>query len=161
MRLPTIDFGVLKWLAREASLLPLAFSINPAFCVGFPYIFRLPPHCPTAEPSSKQKVLEALSRKFTMDADVDLAAVAEACPPQFTGADMYALCSDAWMTAFKQHISQLGGLPAGGNGNASAIMVRQADFLQAATTLQPSLGEDEIAKYEALRDQYEGGAARH
>ncbi|KFM26443.1 Peroxisome biogenesis protein 6 [Auxenochlorella protothecoides] len=113
------------------------------------------------EPSSKQKVLEALSRKFTMDADVDLAAVAEACPPQFTGADMYALCSDAWMTAFKQHISQLGGLPAGGNGNASAIMVRQADFLQAATTLQPSLGEDEIAKYEALRDQYEGGAARH
>ncbi|RMZ56581.1 hypothetical protein APUTEX25_001428 [Auxenochlorella protothecoides] len=114
-----------------------------------------------AEPSSKQKVLEALSRKFTMDADVDLAAVAEACPPQFTGADMYALCSDAWMTAFKQHISKLGGLPAGGNGNASAIMVRQADFLQAATTLQPSLGEDEIAKYEVLRDQYEGGAARH
>ncbi|KAL6774154.1 hypothetical protein ACKKBG_A23960 [Auxenochlorella protothecoides x Auxenochlorella symbiontica] len=113
------------------------------------------------EPSSKQKVLEALSRKFTMDADVDLAAVAEACPPQFTGADMYALCSDAWMTAFKQHISKLGGLPAGGNGNASAIMVRQADFLQAATTLQPSLGEDEIAKYEVLRDQYEGGAARH
>ncbi|KAK2076807.1 hypothetical protein QBZ16_005033 [Prototheca wickerhamii] len=103
------------------------------------------------EPAAKQKVLEALTRKFALAPDVDLAAAAEACPRQFTGADMYALCSDAWMTAFRRHVAE----PLEpGQQRADAVIVRQADFIKAATTLQPSLSSAEIAKYEALRDQY-------
>ena len=49
--------------------------------------------------------LQALSRKFRLAADVDLAEVAQCCPPQLTGADLYALCADAWMVALKRRLA--------------------------------------------------------
>lgn len=56
---------------------------------------------------SKLKVLQALTRKFVMEDDIDLGIIAEKCPPTFTGADMYALSSDAWMTALKRTVAQV------------------------------------------------------
>lgn len=53
--------------------------------------------------------LQALSKKFLLSPDIDLVSVAESCPPQLTGADMYALCADAWMNAFKRTVGALGG----------------------------------------------------
>jgi len=49
----------------------------------------------------KQKVLEALTRKFTLGRNVSLEAIAQKCPLNFTGADFYALCSDAMVNAIK------------------------------------------------------------
>ncbi len=57
--------------------------------------------------NSKLKVLEALTRKFVLEDDIDLPIIAEKCPPTFTGADMYALSSDAWMTALKRTVAQV------------------------------------------------------
>jgi peroxin-6 len=45
------------------------------------------------------KVLEALTRKFRLDPGLDLRSVAEKCPFNYTGADFYALCSDAMLSA--------------------------------------------------------------
>ena len=56
---------------------------------------------------SKLKVLQALTRKFTLKDDIDLPIIAEKCPRTFTGADMYALSSDAWMTALKRTVAQV------------------------------------------------------
>lgn len=43
-------------------------------------------------------ILQALTRKFTLDEDVgDLSIIAEQCPFNLTGADFYALCSDAML----------------------------------------------------------------
>jgi peroxin-6 len=39
--------------------------------------------------------------------DVDLDALAEKCPSTLTGADFYALCSDAMLNRMKQKIQQL------------------------------------------------------
>lgn len=61
---------------------------------------------------SKLKVLQALTRKFDMEDGIDLGVIAEKCPPTFTGADMYALSSDAWMTALKRTVSQVCPYPA-------------------------------------------------
>lgn len=41
------------------------------------------------------------------------------------------------------------GAPDGGD-----VVVTQADFLEAAANLQPSLSADEVARYEQIRDQY-------
>ena len=57
--------------------------------------------------NSKLKVLQALTRKFVLEADIDLPIIAEKCPATFTGADMYALSSDAWMTALKRTVAQV------------------------------------------------------
>ncbi|KAG2449569.1 hypothetical protein HYH02_005102 [Chlamydomonas schloesseri] len=59
--------------------------------------------------ASKAKVLQALTRKFCLAPDVDLPAVAAACPTTLSGADLYALCADAWMGALQRHIRALEG----------------------------------------------------
>jgi peroxin-6 len=48
------------------------------------------------------KVLEALTRKFRLEPGLDLRSVAEKCPFNYTGADFYALCSDAMLNAMSR-----------------------------------------------------------
>lgn len=73
-------------------------------------------------------MLTALTRKFSLAASVDLEEVAAACVGSFTGADLYALCSDAWLHAAKRtvrgvtHSPDLGDsflIPDGGDGIGS------------------------------------------
>lgn len=50
------------------------------------------------------RVLEALTRKFRLDNNVSLKTIAQRCPVNYTGADMYALCADAWQQAVKEEV---------------------------------------------------------
>jgi hypothetical protein len=36
-----------------------------------------------------------------------MSSIAKRCPPNFTGADMYALCADAWLQAVKRKVHLL------------------------------------------------------
>ncbi|KAF8964138.1 P-loop containing nucleoside triphosphate hydrolase protein [Flammula alnicola] len=47
-------------------------------------------------------ILDALTRKFRLDPDLDLRSIAEKCPFNYTGADFYALCSDAMLNAMSR-----------------------------------------------------------
>ncbi len=47
-------------------------------------------------------ILDALTRKFRLDPGLDLRLVAERCPFNYTGADFYALCSDAMLNAMSR-----------------------------------------------------------
>lgn len=100
----------------------------------------------TTDKDSRHKVLLALTRKFKVE-DVDLKAIADKCQSRMTGADLYALCSDAWMMAFKRAIEE-------GN-NTAVVSVSQRDFLTAIESLQPSLSQQEVDRYEAIRKQYQ------
>lgn len=48
------------------------------------------------------RILQALTRKFRLAPECNLAAVAELCPFNYTGADFYALCSDAMLKAMSR-----------------------------------------------------------
>jgi len=48
------------------------------------------------------KIIEALTRKFRLDPNLDLMTIAEQCPFNYTGADFYALCSDAMLKAMSR-----------------------------------------------------------
>lgn len=52
-------------------------------------------------------ILEALTRKFILDQNVDLARVASRLPFTYTGADLYALCSDAMLKAITKKTKQV------------------------------------------------------
>uniref|UniRef100_A0A3Q3X0K5 Peroxisomal ATPase PEX6 n=1 Tax=Mola mola TaxID=94237 RepID=A0A3Q3X0K5_MOLML len=54
---------------------------------------------------SQLQVLHAILRKFQLDAAVDLREVVDRCPARMTGADLYALCSDAMTAAIKRKIA--------------------------------------------------------
>lgn len=109
-----------------------------------------------------------------MDDDIDLHDIASRCNHRVTGADLYALCADAWMAALKRTIelvedhddvhddhssggvygSRRDALVADGQG-AQRVVVCQSDFLLAVRDLTPSISEEELARYEALRGQYQ------
>ncbi|XP_073527756.1 peroxisome biogenesis factor 6 isoform X2 [Phyllobates terribilis] len=57
--------------------------------------------------NSQLRVLEAITRRFSLDPAVDLAHVLQSCPAALTGADLYALCADAMMSAIKDQIRHL------------------------------------------------------
>lgn len=52
-------------------------------------------------------ILEALTRKFTLAEDVVLTRVASRLPFTYTGADLYALCSDAMLKAITRKTMQV------------------------------------------------------
>lgn len=52
-------------------------------------------------------ILHALTRKFKLSRDLDLANIATECPFHYTGADFYALCSDAMLNALNRKVAEL------------------------------------------------------
>ena len=52
-------------------------------------------------------ILEALTRKFRLHPDLRLISIAELCPFNYTGADFYALCSDAMLKAMARKAEEV------------------------------------------------------
>ena len=52
-------------------------------------------------------ILQALTRKFKLHPALSLQRIAEACPFHYTGADFYALCSDALLKAMSRKAEEL------------------------------------------------------
>ncbi|PWN35576.1 AAA-domain-containing protein [Meira miltonrushii] len=60
--------------------------------------------------SEQLNILQALTRKFKLDEDVgDLSVIAEQCPMNLTGADFYALCSDAMLKSMTRKAEWIDG----------------------------------------------------
>lgn len=56
---------------------------------------------------AQRNILEALTRKFRLDPGLDLNDIAQRCPFNYTGADFYALCSDAMLNAMSRKAEAL------------------------------------------------------
>lgn len=53
------------------------------------------------------KIIEALTRKFKLHPDLRLETIANQCPFNYTGADFYALCSDAMLKAMTRKAEEI------------------------------------------------------
>jgi len=110
------------------------------------------------EKTSQLRIVYALTRKFSLGPDVDLAAIVEGCPLTLTGADFYALCSDALLCSMKEKIDQWEaaykeGKPVSENDNFVPI-VMQKHFEMARDRLTPSVSEDELKYYRKVQAQF-------
>jgi peroxin-6 len=56
---------------------------------------------------SQLRIIEALTRKFRLHPGLDLKKVADKCEFNYTGADFYALCSDAMLKAMVRKIDDV------------------------------------------------------
>ncbi|XP_056168069.1 peroxisomal ATPase PEX6 isoform X4 [Syzygium oleosum] len=108
--------------------------------------------------SYRERVLKALTRKFKLHEDVSLYSIAKKCPPNFTGADMYALCADAWFHAAKSKVLSSDVDSSSKDLAADSVVVGYEDFVEVLGELSPSLSMAELKKYELLRDQFEGSS---
>ncbi|KAF3481957.1 peroxisomal biogenesis factor 6 [Arthroderma uncinatum] len=115
-------------------------------------------------------ILEALSRKFNLHPDLSLRRVAELLPFTYTGADLYALCSDAMLKAITRQATavdeKIKALPTGPVTTAyffdhlatledTAVMVTEKDFIDAKNELVPSVSAKELEHFERVRKTFE------
>ncbi|XP_062868696.1 peroxisomal ATPase PEX6 [Trichomycterus rosablanca] len=100
---------------------------------------------------SKLQVLKAILRKFKLEPSVSLSEIVERCPLQLTGADLYALCSDAMTSAVKRKILRIS---EGLESEDTGIVLCAEDFSQALDILQPSVSEQELQKYKLIQQKF-------
>lgn len=98
--------------------------------------------------------MQALIRKFALAPDVELGAVAAACPGALSGADMYALCADAWMVALKRTIQSLEESGSTQHTGGSSTVSKDQDTAASAPT---AVGTAGLARVEAVDSS--GGAS--
>ncbi|KAJ4372280.1 peroxisomal assembly protein [Neocucurbitaria cava] len=122
----------------------------------------------------QQTILEALTRKFTLHPDLSLQRVSQGLPFTYTGADMYALCSDAMLKAITRQARAVDEKVKAYNNTHTptitiayffdhlateedtAVMVTEQDFVEAHRELVPSVSADELRHYERVRKAFEG-----
>ncbi|KAL1924063.1 uncharacterized protein VTP21DRAFT_7098 [Calcarisporiella thermophila] len=127
---------------------------------------------------SQLKIIQALTRKFRLHPDLDLTHIAERCPFHYTGADFYALCSDAMLKAMARTAEALESKVSAINSNPSSthptpitaqyfldhlatpadieVEVCEEDFDKALRELIPSVSEKELEHYKKVRERFEG-----
>ncbi|KAK5926066.1 hypothetical protein CgunFtcFv8_021669 [Champsocephalus gunnari] len=99
---------------------------------------------------SQLQVLQAILRKFQVDSAVDLQQVVDRCPHHMTGADLYALCSDAMTAAIKRKISLI---DEGLDSQESPVLVTVEDFSSALENFKPSVSEEELLRYRNIQQK--------
>lgn len=122
----------------------------------------------------QRKIMEALTRKFKLADDVDLQALAERCPFNFTGADFYALCSDSMLNAMTRVAGEVDEKLKKYNKDKEEpvttrwwfdnvatdedikVEVKQRDFVKSLDELKPSVSQEELAHYLRVRENFEG-----
>jgi peroxin-6 len=124
-------------------------------------------------------ILEALTRKFRLDPGLDLRAIAQICPLNLTGADFYALCSDAMLNAmsrkaegidtkisvlnsqFDRHphpVSAEYYLAELASAEDMAVHVSREDFDRALDSLVPSVSQAEMENYRQIQKHFSKAA---
>ena len=126
---------------------------------------------------SQLRIIEALTRKFRLSPDLDLRKVAERCPFHYTGADFYALCSDAMLKAMtrvadtieskvqKLNEEKRPDLPQPLTAqyylshlvtpDEIVVQAEEVDFVKALEELIPSVSATELAHYSKVREKFE------
>lgn len=103
-------------------------------------------------PKSKEEKLKiylAQTRNLSLDSDVNLEYISEISHENYSGADIFAVCSLSFTFAMKEYM-----LSSNVNNLTPKIKVFNKHFLMALNKVQPSLSTEEISKYEQLKRKY-------
>ncbi|KAI9144509.1 P-loop containing nucleoside triphosphate hydrolase protein [Paraphysoderma sedebokerense] len=123
---------------------------------------------------SQLKILQALTRKFRLAPELNLMDIAEQCPFTYTGADFYALCSDAMLKAMVRTVTEIDEKLATINAERSPVdkvtpqhyleymatpeetdvLVSKSDFELALAELVPSVSMSEMDHYKRVQEKF-------
>lgn len=135
--------------------------------------------------TAQHGILEALTRKFNLDPELDLEEVAQSCPFNYTGADFYALCSDAMLRAMTRKAEAVDSVIARWNDEHAGVdaserqghpypltpqyylsrmarpdeievLVNKQDFVLALEKLVPSVSQSEMEHYSRVQSEFKG-----
>ncbi|KAI0216969.1 peroxisomal assembly protein [Massospora cicadina] len=114
---------------------------------------------------SQLNIIQALTRNFHLDPALDLRDVALLCPFHFTGADFYALCSDAMLKAMTRTANAVEDklvppmsvsyyLDHVARPEELSVVVTKSDFERALDELSPSVTPAELAHYQEIQFKF-------
>lgn len=131
--------------------------------------------------SEQLSILKALTRKFKLEPELDLKEISEMCPFNYTGADFYALCSDAMLKAMTRAADNVDRKVEEINRNPALtthtfprpltvqyylatmatpedidVKVGREDFVDALKAMKPSVSESEMKHYERVQQDFKG-----
>ena len=124
----------------------------------------------------QHNIISALTRKFNLESDVNLMKLAEKCPFNYTGADFYALCSDAMLNAMTRTAGEIDVKVEEYNkltrldlsvthwfdkvatAKDTEVTVKMEDFLKAQQEMAPSVSEEELRHYLRVKANFENAA---
>lgn len=116
--------------------------------------------------------------RFTLHPSLSLNRVSQSLPFTYTGADMYALCSDAMLKAVTRQARAVDEKVSTYNSTHetaisiayffdhlatetdTAVMVTEQDFIEAHRELVPSVSADELRHYQRVRATFEGSGKK-
>eukprot|EP00945_MAST-04E_sp_MAST-4E-sp1_P004162 g4162.t1 len=127
-----------------------------------------------ADHPAQLKILQALTRKFVLEDDVNLLDVIKSCPGNYTGADFYALASNALSFSIKRRAKGIMTVVNSMNekvedskkkmtipkylqsldDEALSVKVGMEDFMKAREGIVASVSEEEHLKYLRLKEEY-------
>ncbi len=118
----------------------------------------------------KKKILIAQTKKFDLEKDIDFEELSGLCPIDYSGADIYAVCSQAFTFALKEYLSikkneqeenyfkeeenKTSKENDINNYKRSLFYVSRYHFIQAIEKISPSISRAELDKYEELKKKY-------
>lgn len=128
----------------------------------------------------QQTILEALTRKFKLSSDISLQQIAQKCPFTYTGADFYAMCSDAMLNAMTRTANEVDEKFKKFNeteripNNLKPVSIRwwfenvakeedidvvvtEKDFDKSLRELIPSVSAEELRHYLRVRENFQSG----
>jgi peroxin-6 len=97
----------------------------------------------------KLKIYQAQTRNLSLDGDVNLDNIAGRSHENYSGADIFAVCSLSFTFAMKDYMSS--GIV---NDVNPKIRVSNRHFQMALEKVYPSLSSQEISNYEDLKKKY-------
>jgi peroxin-6 len=100
--------------------------------------------------TAQLSILTALTRKFILEDKFDLSRFVDLLGMTLTGADLYALCSDAMLNAMKKNIEEYEAGTKRIEDN-ELLLITESDFRAALENLQPSVTEEDLKQYQEIR----------
>lgn len=106
----------------------------------------------------KAAVLSAQMQKFNLEDGLTIDSIAELLKQDMTGADIYSICSNAWLTAVRRCITEHATCETDNSNmkklTADDVLVCTEDFRKAIYKFVPSINEKDMEYFNSLKSTY-------
>ncbi|XP_017027929.1 peroxisomal ATPase PEX6 isoform X1 [Drosophila kikkawai] len=118
----------------------------------FDKLFYVGP-CSTAD--DKAAVLRAQTQRFALAAGVNMDEIAERLKSEMSGADLYSICSNAWLSAVRRIIDKhLSGAITDAELQPENVVVESEDFTRSFNKFVPSISAKDLEYFNNLKATY-------
>ncbi|XP_058825813.1 peroxisomal ATPase PEX6 [Topomyia yanbarensis] len=108
---------------------------------------------PSTTVEDKESVLQAITSKFHLSKDLTLRKIAEGLELDMTGADLYSICSNAWLSAVRRAIRGADESVDDSLG-PDHVVVNESDFKNAMKKFIPSINPADMEYFNKLRSNF-------